>query len=392
MDFRTYSMSGETLEWKGVISMYCHCKGCVTSCCIPCQQIGTVTGPTGPTGATGLPGPAGPTGATGATGAPGPTGPAGEAGLPGPTGPTGADGLPGPTGPAGEAGLPGPTGATGASGSTGATGATGPTGEAGTEGPTGPTGATGATGPTGPTGATGSLGANPYELFVQADAAPGGDGSQAAPFQTIQQALAAAPPDSVIHVLRGTYPISQQLVISTPGLTIRGRAGAMILLQAPVVPSLCNGSDDTIDGLTMTSDAPYPVEFIQIGGDGNQILNCQIYGPAQPGDSSTWVVNRGFVSQGNATNLLVRNNVFHTLRQPAYLNPGSTGTIMDNVAYNTRGYVVDQATFLFSGNSWGLPANAVDIALLSGTASGAPYDPISALQSNNSSATISDQR
>src|SRR5699024_11166028 len=89
MDFRTHSMSGETLEWKGVISMYCHCKGCVTSCCIPCQQIGTVTGPTGPTGATGLPGPAGPTGATGATGAPGPTGPAGEAGLPGPTGPAG---------------------------------------------------------------------------------------------------------------------------------------------------------------------------------------------------------------------------------------------------------------------------------------------------------------
>lgn len=44
MDFWTHSMSGETLEWKGVISMYCHCKGCVTSCCIPCQQIGTVTG------------------------------------------------------------------------------------------------------------------------------------------------------------------------------------------------------------------------------------------------------------------------------------------------------------------------------------------------------------
>ena len=375
----------------GVISMYCHCKGCVTSCCIPCQQIGTVTRPTGPTGLPDFR----PRRSDGRNRGDG-VRPARQVPREKPDfrdhGPTGADGLPGPTGPAGEAGLPGPTGATGASGSTGATGATGPTGAAGTEGPTGPTGATGATGPTGPTGATGSLGANPYELFVQADAAPGGDGSQAAPFQTIQQALAAAPPNSVIHVLRGTYPISQQMVISTPGLTIRGRAGAMILLQAPVVPFLCNGSDDTIDGLTMTSNAPYPVEFIQIGGDGNQILNCQIYGPAQPGDSSTWVVNRGFVTQGNATNLLVRNNVFHTLRQPAYLNPGSTGTIMDNVAYNTRGYVVDQATFLFSGNSWGLPANAVDIALLSGTASGAPYDPISALQSNNSSATISDQR
>ena len=346
--------------------MYCHCsKGCVMSCCVPCQQICPAACPTGPTGATGLPGPAGPTGATGAAGATGPTGPTGEAGLPGPTGPTGAAGATGPTGPAGEAGLPGPTG---------------------------PAGMAGATGPTGPTGATGNLGANPYELFVQADAAPGGDGSQAAPYQTIQQALAAAPPDSVIHVLRGTYPISQQLAISTPGLTFRGRAGAVILLEAPVVPFLCNGGDETIDSLVMTSDNPYPVAFIQLAGDGNQVLNCQIYGPEQPGDSSTWVVNRGFVAQADATNLLVRDNVFHTLRQPAYLNPGSTGTIMNNVAYNTRGYVVDRATFLFSGNSWGLPANAVDIALLAGTATGAPYDPLSALESSNSSATVSDQR
>ena len=65
---------------------------------------------------------------------------------------------------------------------------------------------------------------------------------------------------------------------------------------------------------------------------------------------------------------------------------------MHNVCYNTRGYVVVGADFLFSGNSWGLPANAVDIALLAGTASGAPYDPLSALEASNSSATISDQR
>lgn len=300
--------------------------------------------------------------------------------------------IPGPTGPRGAPGPAGATGPTGLSGATGATGPTGATGLSGATGPTGPTGLSGATGATGPTGATGSVEPNPYQLYVQADAAPGGDGSQAAPFQTIDQALAAARPDGVVHVLRGTYPITQQLAVNTPGLTIRGRAGAVVLLQAPVVPFLCSGGDNTIDGLTMTSDNPYPVEFIQLAGDGNQILNCQIYGPEQPGDSSTWVVNRGFVTQGNATNVLARNNIFHTLRQPAYLNPGSTGTIMDNVAYNTRGYVVDQATFLFSGNSWGIPENAVDIALLAGTATGAPYDPLSALEASNSSATISDQR
>lgn len=246
-------------------------------------------------------------------------------------------------------------------------------------------------GPQGPTGPTGSAESNPYNLYVQSTAAPDGDGSQARPFQTIDEALAVAEPNGIINILQGMYSITQQISLNIPGLTIKGRAGSLILLQFPIAPFLCNNNNITIDGLTMTSDQPYPVEFIQIGGNDNQILNCHIYGPNQAGDSSTWVVNRGFVTQSNVTNLLVRNNIFHTLRQSAYLNPNSTGTIMDNVVYNTRGYVVDRAVFLFSGNSWGIPENAVDIALLAGTTTGAPYDPLSALEASNSTATISDQ-
>lgn len=366
-----------------------HCNrnnGFGMNCCPPCRQICLIPGPTGPTGPAGPPGPAGSTGATGPAGRPGPTGPAGATGPTGPTGPAGPAVSGGATGPTG------PTGATGPAGATGPTGAPGTTGPAGQAGATGPTGPAGAAGPTGPTGATGSVDPNPYNLFVQAAAAPGGDGSQEAPFQTLEQALAVAQPGGTVHLLRGTYPMAQQVVVNIPGLTIQGEAGNVVLLQAPVVPFLLNGGDNTVDGLTMTSDVPYPVEFIQIGGNGSRILNCLIYGPDQPGDSSTWVVNRGFVAQNNATNLLVRENIFHTLRQPAYLNPGSMGTIMNNVTYNTRGYVVDRATFVFSGNSWGLPANAVDIALLAGTASGAPYDPLSALEASNSDASISDQR
>lgn len=364
-------------------------------CCCYCAAPGP-TGPSGEAGPPGLTGPAGPTGPTGPTGpsgADGATGPTGAAGIPGPTGPTGATGA---TGPAGDI-TSGPTWPTGPTGPAGAVGPTGPTGAgapgaAGPTGPTGAAGATGPTGPTGPTGATGSVQPNPYDLYVQSDAAAGGDGSQVAPFQTIDEALAAVEPDGTIHVLRGTYPITQQLVVNKPGVTIQGTAGAEVLLKAPIVPFLLTGGDDTLDGLTITSDQPYPVEFIQVAGDGNQVLNCQIYGPDQAGDSSTWVVNRGLVTQVGSTNLLVRSNIFHTLRQPAYLNPSSTGTFMDNVYYNTRGYVVDRAIFLFSGNSWGLPANAVGIALLSGTLTGAPYDPLSALEASNSSATVSDQR
>ena len=371
-------------------------------CCIcpvpgPAGPMGPAgpAGPPGPRGPTGEPGPEGPTGAAGPAGSPGPAGATGPAGRMGPTGPTGPAGVAGPAGATGPTGSAGPAGATGPAGRVGPTGPTGPAGAAGPAGATGPAGAAGPIGPTGATGATGATGGlepDPYDLFVQADAAPGGDGSREAPFQTIQKALAVSLPDGVIHVLRGIYPISQQLTVNIPGLTIKGSAGAVILLQAPVVPFLLSGGNDTIEGLTMTSDAPYPVEFIQLAGEGNRLLNCRIYGPEQPGDSSAWVVNRGFVTQGNATDLLVQGNIFHSLRQSAYLNPGSTGSIVFNVVYNTRGYVVDQALFLFSGNSWGIPENAVDIALLSGTTSGAPYDPLSALEESNSSASVSDQR
>ena len=229
-------------------------------------------------------------------------------------------------------------------------------------------------------------------MYVQSTAAPGGDGSQENPFQTIEEALAVSRPNGVINLLSGTYSIAQQINLNIPGLILKGRAGSLILLETPVVPFLCTGENITIKGLTMTSNVPYPVEFIQISGDGNQILDCKIYGPNQSGDSSTWVVNSGFVTQVGSTNLLARNNVFYNLRQPAYLNPDSTGIIMDNMAFNTRGYVVDRTLFLFSGNSWGIPENAVDIALLSGTVTEPPYDPLSALINSNSQATISDQR
>ncbi|MNP01787.1 hypothetical protein D3C76_936150 [compost metagenome] len=137
---------------------------------------------------------------------------------------------------------------------------------------------------------------------------------------------------------------------------------------------------------------PYAVEFIQFAGTNHKLLNNYIYGPAQAGPSTGWVVNRGFLTQGNVVNLIVQNNIFYFMRQPAYLNPNSTGYIVDNVTYNTRGFVVDGAIFVFSGNSWGIPQNAVDIALLVGTPTGAPYDPTSALSTYNSSAVISDQR
>lgn len=106
-------------------------------------------------------------------------------------------------------------------------GVTGPTGSQGISitGPTGPIGPTGATGPVGPTGATGTVEPNPYNLYVQSIAAPGGDGSQLAPFQTIEQALAVVRPNGIINVLSGTYSITQQIAFKYTWTNIKRKSG-----------------------------------------------------------------------------------------------------------------------------------------------------------------------
>lgn len=341
------------------VKMWC-CNNC------GCGKIYLVSGPKGSNGVNGKDGPTGPTGPMGATG---------------PTGATGLSGITGPTG---------PTGAAGQNGETGATGPTGPTGPSGT-GATGPTGVTGATGPTGATGTSGALAVNPYDVFVQ-EGATDGDGSRQNPFGTIEEGYNAVEPTGTVHILPGNYSLIGQLQIAKEGVTMEGSNGAELVSESGNIPFLVTAPDVTFKNMTITSDVPYPVEFIQVGADNFELKDSTIYGPTQSGPSTGWVVNRGIVTQVGVKNFTLQGNTFYSLRQPAYFNPQSTGKVIFNTVFNTRGYVVDGADVLFSGNSWGIPENAVDIALLSGTQTGAPFDPVSALSQYNSDANISDQR
>jgi hypothetical protein len=193
--------------------------------------------------------------------------------------------------------------------------------------------------------------------------------------------------------LAGTYNITAQIVVNKQGVTLLGEPGSLLVLQAAVIPLMVTGSGITIEGLTITSSSAFAVEFIQVGGSNNRILNNVIFGPNQPLPMTGWVVNRAVVSQVNTTNLLVRGNIFYSLRSGMYMNPNTTGNIVNNVVYFTKGgFLVDRAVVTLSDNSWGLPINEFDIVLLVGTISGAPYDPTSLLITYNNGASISDQR
>ncbi|MBK3494474.1 hypothetical protein JFL43_06285 [Viridibacillus sp. YIM B01967] len=143
----------------------------------------------------------------------------------------------------------------------------------------------------------------------------------------------------------------------------------------------------------MTSDIPYQKEFIQIAGANTRISGNTIFGPEQQLPMSNWVVNRAIVTEVNVQNLIIENNVFHSLRTGVYINPNVTGIINENVIYNTKGgLLVDRALIVIDGNSWGTPENEFDIVSLAGTTTGPPYEDLTVLSENNNNAIISDQR
>jgi len=233
---------------------------------------------------------------------------------------------------------------------------------------------------------------DPDNIWVEAGSV-GGDGSIAHPFGTIAEGIAAVNPGGTVHVKAGTYIITTQINVNKPNMTLLGEPGAVIELQADLIAMLITGNGATVQGLTMTSNIPYPREFIQIGAPDVKLIGNTIFGPEQPPPMSDWVVNRAVVSQGATSNVLLEGNTFYSLRTGMYINPNTTGAINNNVVYNTKGgFLVDGAFTTFMGNSWGTPANEFDIVLLAGTTMGPPYDDLAQLSIDNDNATISDQR
>jgi len=233
---------------------------------------------------------------------------------------------------------------------------------------------------------------DPENIHVQAGSI-GGDGSIAHPFGSITEGINAVVPGGTVHIAAGTYETTTQINVNKAGITLLGETGAEILLKADTIAMLITGNGVTIQGLTMTSDIPYPKEFIQVGAPNVRLIGNTIYGPVQPPPMDNWVVNRAVVSQGSTANILLEGNTFYSLRTGMYINPNTTGAINNNVVYNTKGgFLVDGAFTTFFGNSWGTPPNEFDIVLLVGTTIGPPYDNLAQLAADNDNASISDQR
>ena len=67
--------------------------------------------------------------------------------------------------------------------------------------------------------------------YVDGSVASSGDGSQASPFKTIAEGVAAAAAGDVVEVAAGTYTISSQITVAK-AITIRGADRATTIIDA----------------------------------------------------------------------------------------------------------------------------------------------------------------
>ena len=174
-------------------------------------------------------------------------------------------------------------------------------------------------------------------FFVNNQAASGGDGSQAAPFDTLNPALAAAESGDTVFVYRGNgsaYPGGFNLPV---GVSLIGEGNGLVVAQQ-IEPE---GQEPEIGGFTLLGD--------------NTVSGFLFTGAAAG------------VTASGADNLTVSNNIFRTDgagRQTDFNNIGGTLSVVNNTFEldgNDEDSVVlvqndTDATVTISDNSFGLLA------------------------------------
>ena len=216
---------------------------------------------------------------------------------------------------------------------------------------------------------------------------------------TLQAAVAAATNGDTINVGAGTYVLASTVNVNVANLTIAGASSATTIVQ--VAQAIGNAFNITAAGVTISDlqvqktdvTGVHELIFINTGANNFKLQNCLIQGP-DPGTpwSVNGIVSRGMVTAAGAlTGIIIQNNTIKHLRQPAYFNPGTVASVLNNNVSGTRGWVVDGAKITFTGNTWGPPANqGADIALLA-SCNPADYPNLGALSNANSNAFISGQ-
>lgn len=226
-------------------------------------------------------------------------------------------------------------------------------------------------------GKNGRIVYRPNVIFVAADAN-----------KLLNRAPAMAVNGDTVYLQNGTYPLPGTLAVALP-ITILGQSqDAIITTDQSTNAISVTAAGVVLKRFSVNKTNSVNQSLVLVNGNDFLADSLHMFGQYVLGGSET---TRAFEVAVGRTNVTIRNSRIHHLRQPAYLNPNVTGSILDNTVYETRGWVVDRANMTFTNNDRDTGRNAVDIAILSGT-NGSWYTDLVALSNGNNNALISEQR
>ena len=177
---------------------------------------------------------------------------------------------------------------------------------------------------------------------------------------SLAQRVADANPGDTIDVT-SDETISNEIVVNKP-LTIKSSNGSTLTAAVPMNGILGLQSDNiTVEGLTFKGN--YTI------GDGQVVRGLEV---------------------SSHSGLVIKDNKFLNLRQPAYINDNTTATITNNYTDETKGWVVLSNTNLtFSGNTWG--TNVLDIAIIAGGTNNYDDASVVSMSDANNDAVVENQ-
>ncbi|RYD19668.1 MAG: hypothetical protein EOP88_18095, partial [Verrucomicrobiaceae bacterium] len=212
---------------------------------------------------------------------------------------------------------------------------------------------------------------------------------------TLQGAIDAASSGNTIliggtNTLTSTVTINKPLVFDGVDKTTSKIAGSASL-GGHFLLFLGGSAGSTVQNLSIEKTDKADQNMIGLQGANLTFNNVNVTGQYILGEGN---VSRAFEISGSANGFVISNSSITGLRQPAYINNVTSGSVQNTYVAGTRGWVVDGGLVSFTGNTWGqgAAANAVDIALLASTPYSSLYDPLATLIANNNGATISNQR
>jgi hypothetical protein len=191
-------------------------------------------------------------------------------------------------------------------------------------------------------------GAQEATLYVSTNGSDSNAGTSTQPFQTITHAYSLAGPGTTIIVLPGVYTD----YTSGWGLHLgsSGTASRPIVLESQVrgaaiidgknasdrnLGIYLDGSYNVVDGFGIRNG---PNGGISIWGNGNQILNSEIYSNGNPASTSTDGRDGIYSDEGTSANVYVGNLIYDNGRQGSTLDHGlylcgQNEMVVNNVVY-----------------------------------------------------------